>query len=385
MKHHMLRTSVLTLLGLLALLSPLPGSQPASAQEGSCIDDVTGWTNVCTAGDVWLSSLLNDVDTSCMPGELVTLNLEAGLLATAVERYDIGLFLAIDGGGADTGSCEHYYLPPPLASVGACSVSGAACKKNADCPAGETCTGGYDPESGSGPFYDAEPEDAPDECGDLEPGVDTYYFLGPVTVPCIDSDGDGYLDIGTAVSWDDQKDITCSSVADARPNTANKCHYRVMDVMNVTVLPGLIQVEKTAQPERLLEPGGWVKFTFVVENTSPITVTLEELVDSVYGSLEQAGGDCALPQTLGPAEVYQCAISAEVTGDAGAVHTDAVTAWGTNWNKEPVSGVATAEVSIVGEPPESGVGMPAAVVSGGMAAAGVGLLLAGVLLRRRTA
>jgi hypothetical protein len=62
-----------------------------------------------------------------------------------------------------------------------------------------------------------------------------------------------------------------------------------------------------------------------------------------------------------------------------------VTAWGTNWNKDPVSGAATAEVSIVGEPPESGVGMPAAVVSGGMAAAGVGLLLAGVLLRRRTA
>jgi len=385
MKHHMLRTSVLTLLGLLALLSLLPASQPASAQEGSCIDDVTGWTNVCTAGDVWLSSLLNDVDASCMPGELVTLNLEAGLLATALERYDIGLFLAVDGGGADTGRCERYYLPPPLASVGTCSVSGAACKKDADCPAGETCTGGYDPESGSGPFYDAEPEDAPDQCGDLEPGVDTYYFLGPVTVPCIDSDGDGYLDIGTAVSWDDQKDTTCGSIGDAGPNTADKCHYRAIDIMNVSVLPGLIQVEKTAQPAQLLEPGGWVTFTFVVENTSPITVTLEELVDSVYGPLEQAGGDCALPQTLGPAEVYQCAISAEVMGDAGAVHADAVTAWGTNWNKEPVSGAATAEVSIVGEPPESGVGMPAAVVSGGMAAAGVGLLLAGVLLRRRTA
>ena len=385
MKHHRLQRSIMAILGLIALASPLPALQSASAQEGSCIDDVTGWTNLCDAGDVWLASLESDVSTTCTPGEAITLNLTAGLLATSLERYDIGLFLALDGGTAATGSCQHIYLPPPLSFGGFCSASVGDCKKDADCPEGETCMGGYDPTSGSGPYYDAEPEDAPDECGDLEPGVDTYYALGPVTVLCIDSDGDGYLDIGSAVSWDDQKDTTCTGAGDARPNTPVKCNYRVIDVMNVTVSPGLIQVQKSAEPEQLLEPGGWVTFTVAVENTAGVTVTLESMVDSVYGPLEQAAGDCTLPQTLFPADTFTCAIHAVVSGNAGAVLVDTVTVLGMGWHKDPVTGIATAEVRIVGAPPESGMGMPAAVVSGGMAAVGAGMLLAGAVLRRRTA
>ncbi|MGD9148406.1 MAG: hypothetical protein PVI80_22775 [Anaerolineae bacterium] len=384
MKHHMLRTSMWTLFGLFALLVAVLSSQPAVAQQGSCIDDVTGRTNVCAAGDVWLSRLRNAEDITCMPGEPVTLNLEAWLLATSLERYDIGIFLALDGGTANTGSCQHTYLPPPLASGGTCSVSGGDCKKDTDCPAGETCAGGYDPESGSGPFYDAEPEDAPDECGDLEPVVNTRYFLPPVTVPCIDSDGDGLLDIGTAVSWDPHSDNTCENVGGAIPNTPADCHYWTIDVTNVSVNPGRSRVQKVPQPEQLLEPGGWVTFTFVVENTSPVSMTLQGLVDSVYGPLEQAGGDCTLPQTLAPAAAYTCAISVEVTGEPG-IHENSVTAWGTDWHKIPVTGTAGAEVLIVGKPPDSGMGMSAAVITGGMAAVGSVLLLAGALLRRRTA
>jgi hypothetical protein len=321
---------------------------------------------------------------TCMPGESVTLNLEAWLLATSLERYDIGIFLALDGGTADTGSCQHYYLPPLLASGGACSVSGDGCKKDADCPTGEMCVGGYDPDSGSGPFYDAEPEDVPDECGDLEPGVDTHYFLAPVVVPCIDSDSDGFLDIGTAVSWDDQRGNTCESLDGAVPIAADKCRYWTMDVTNVIVHPGRSQVRKFAEPEQLLEPGGWVTFTFVVENIAPITITLEGLVDSVYGPLEQAGGDCTLPQTLSPAGVYTCAIHVEVLGEQG-IHENTVAVWGTDWYKDPISVTARAEVLIVGEPPNSGVGTSAAVIAGGMAVVGSALLLAGALLRRRTA
>ena len=237
MKRHMPRISMWILLGSVMLLVAVPTSQPAAAQEGSCIDDVTGVINVCAADDVWLSYLRNSENLTCIPGEPVTLNLEAWMLATSLERYDIGLFLALDGGAADTGSCRHYHLPPPLALGGTCSVSGDGCLKDADCPAGEACTGGYDPESGSGPFYNAEPEDARDACGDLEPGVDTHYFLEPVVVPCIDSDGDGFLDIGTAVSWDDQQDTTCDSVDDAVPRTPERCRYWTMDVRNVMVHP----------------------------------------------------------------------------------------------------------------------------------------------------
>jgi len=368
----------------LVFLVAVPVPQPVVAQEGSCIDDLTGITNVCAEDDVWLSYLRNAEGLTCLPGEPVTLNLEAWLLATSLERYDIGLFLALDGGAADAGTCQHYYLPPPLALGGTCSVSGDDCTKEVDCPAGEVCAGGYDPESGSGPYYDAEPEDARDECGDLEPGVDTHLFLAPIVVPCVDSDGDGYLDIGTAVSWDDQRDHACVGVGDATPNGPETCRYWTMDVNNVRVHPGRSQVQKIAQPEQLLEPGGWVTFTFVVENTSPISITLEGLVDSVYGPLEQAGGDCTLPQILSPAGVYTCAIHVEVTGEQG-IHENTVSVWGTDWYKDPISTTASAEVLIVGEPPPSGLGMPAVVITGGIAVAGSALLLAGALLRRRTA
>jgi hypothetical protein len=79
-----------------------------------------------------------------------------------------------------------------------------------------------------------------------------------------------------------------------------------------------------------------------------------------------------------------CAIRAEVIGEPG-IHENSVTAWGFDWYKDPVSYTTNAEVAIVGLPPESGIGMPTAVVVGGTAALGLGLLLAGVILRRRTA
>jgi hypothetical protein len=344
-----------TLLGLFALLAAVPAPQPAGAQGGTCIDDITGRTNVCSARDVQISYLVNEQQITCTSGEPVTLHLTARLVSTSAERYDIGIFLALDGGNAASGSCHHDYLRPPLAAGGTCTVSGDDCKKDADCPAGETCTGGYNPGSTGvpgGPFYDAEPEDALDECGDLEQGVNTYYRLAPVTVACIDSDGDGLLDVSTAVSWDNQRTNTCQNVGDAIPNTPSKCRYGTVDIANVIVIvtPGEIQVQKSAEPTQLTVPGGPVEFTFAVENPSPVTVTLESLVDSVYGPLEEADGDCTVPQTLDPAGTYTCSINAQVLGSPG-VYENTVTASGVDWNQDPVSDTDTASVTIASAPP----------------------------------
>lgn len=389
MNRYALRASMGKLLPVLALLAAVLAPQPALAQDGTCIDDVTERTNQCRANDVQLSTVMNAEDTTCMPGELVPLNLTVRLLATSQERYDIGIFLALDGGDARTGLCQHDYLRPPLSPGGLCSGSGDDCKKDADCPVGQTCIGGYIPgsaDSDGGPFYDAEEaEDPGDLCGDLEQGVDTYYRLAPVEVPCIDSDGDGMLNISTAVSWDNQRTNTCSTLGDAVPNTPAKCRVGSVDVANVIVAPGLIQVEKSAEPEELLEPGGWVTYTFVVENTSPTIVTLETLDDSIYGPLDLAGGsNCSLPQTLDPGEIYTCTLSAQVIGEPG-IYENVVIVSGTDGNKVPVSDADPAEVTIVGQIPDTGLGMPAGVVIGGMSAVGLALLLAGTTLRRRLA
>jgi hypothetical protein len=384
MRDHALQASMARLLALLALMASMLAPQPALAQDGTCLDDVTAIHSVCEAGDVQISTVTNDEATTCMPGELVTLHLTVRLVAQAKQRYDIGLFVALDGGDAHTGSCHRDYLPLDLLTAyGTCSGSGGgACSKDVDCPTGETCIRGYDPDSGDGPFYDAELDDALDACGDLEGGVDTYYRLDPVTVECVDSEpADGLLDIKVVVTWDQQDDSTCMSMIDTFSGTTAKCKDFTVDVANVTVAPGQIEVRKSAEPEQLLEPGGWVTYTFAVENTSQTTVIVEELDDSVYGPLEQADGTCSLPQTLAPGETYTCTVNAEVIGEPG-IYGNVVIVSGTDGNKNPVSGVDPAVVTIV---PDGGMGMHAAVVTGGMTTVGLTLLVAGALLRRRIA
>jgi hypothetical protein len=257
----------------LTLVVLLSFSQQALAQ--TCVDDVTGVTNVCTANDVNLGLLvvIDEIDGCDFPGDTAQVKLQAQLNATSAERYDIGLFIALDGGDARTGSCYQDFLPPPLfpnnspTCDGTCSISGTSCFKDADCPAGETCAGGYDPGSsglgnGEGPFYDAEClEDPGDLCGDLEQGVDTFFDLGfrdgvsgPVelTVPCIDNDGDGFVDVGTCVSWDNGKSNggnkpSCLDEADAVPNTKAKCKCESLNIINLNV-PKTIEVIKVIDP-----------------------------------------------------------------------------------------------------------------------------------------
>ncbi len=46
-----------------------------------------------------------------------------------------------------------------------------------------------------------------------------------------------------------------------------------------------VQVDKSADPTHLNEPGGTVTFTVDVKNTSSESVTLTDLVDDIYGDL----------------------------------------------------------------------------------------------------
>jgi len=288
-------------------------AQPAQAQ--TCIDDVTDRTNNCTANDVVISLVLNDTDVVCELGSTVDLSLTALLEANANERWDIGMFIALDGGDARTGECYQDYLPPPLAAGGTCSVTGETCFSALDCPTeglcddglsscntdldcpvpnaggtclisggtcfddadcyngdpngdsypedpcvgvcdgGQECTGGYDPVGGLGPFYDGEDDvDPADSCGDLEQGVGTYYkFPEILTAQCVDHDGDGRVDIGACVSWDNARSDgsnnkpSCLVASDTEPNTKAKCRCEDQNIGNV-YLAGKIIVDKVTDP-----------------------------------------------------------------------------------------------------------------------------------------
>ena len=107
------------------------------------------------------------------------------------------------------------------------------------------------------------------------------------------------------------------------------------DVEFTDVAP-LIEVTKTANPETLPEPGGPVEFTVQVKNTSVSTdpVTITSLVDDPDGDgpaepIDLDGkGSCDVPQTIQPGDTYTCKFTRTISGNAGDVKTDVVTASG---------------------------------------------------------
>jgi hypothetical protein len=198
-------TVLITLLALLAL--------PVWASAQTCLDDVTGRPSYpCTAGDVRIASLtiLNLVDGCGGVADTFTVQLRAEYVAGANTRFDVGSWVALDGGNARAGSCYRDYLPPPLADLASYNP----------------CTTGAPAGACVGPYYDAEdPPGSGDECGDIDQGVSTYYDLPTLTLPCVDNNGDGFVDpIGTCVAWDNQNDVNCFSVNDALPGTGSKCN-----------------------------------------------------------------------------------------------------------------------------------------------------------------
>ncbi len=86
-----------------------------------------------------------------------------------------------------------------------------------------------------------------------------------------------------------------------------------------------VEVTKTASPTSVSEPGDDVEFTVDVPNLTAKPVTLDSLVDDVFGDLDGVGS-CDTGITLDPGQVYTCSFTKAITGNAGDTHHDTVTA-----------------------------------------------------------
>ena len=116
--------------------------------------------------------------------------------------------------------------------------------------------------------------------------------------------------------------------------------------VNITDLPASITLTKTANPINLPEAGGPVQFTVIITNTSPADeVTIQTLIDDIHGDLN-GKGSCSVPQTLPVGGVYSCQFTATVSGNAGYVETDVVTATGVDDDGSSVSANDDADVFI---------------------------------------
>lgn len=151
---------------------------------------------------------------------------------------------------------------------------------------------------------------------------------GASTAPC------SFQGSFTGIQGAAQTDVVTVVATDAAGNQATG-----QDDATVTITappaPGVpsIEVDVTASPSSLDEPGGPVVYRVDVTNTSnPVDLTITSLTDSFYGNLallaEPNTCDTLVGQTVAPGRPASCEFTVLILGNAGQTrtHTVAVTA-----------------------------------------------------------
>jgi hypothetical protein len=335
---------------------PGPGVGAPITEVDGCMQDLAGFDLNCRANDVQIAGvaldeygepLLEILDDGCAyPGDTVDFVATFEVLLTAQARHDIGIYFATDGDTNGDGAVS-----------GSCSIS--------------TVPWAYDP-----PWLDLDGTDDPwpgtndasglqDVCGDIDADHNPLYpEIALYGVACVDDDGDGYLNLPNCTSWRQPgANEYCEGPLSAYPGSPSKCRCDTGFNVPIEVPPAELDVEKTADPTSVYEPGDAVTFTVTITNSgidpnNPVTLT--SLEDDIYGDITTDGHDgiqsttCALvtiPAGNVSGNPYICSFAATVTGNAGDVETDTVTAEGTDDHGNPIDGYDDAEVTILDVPP----------------------------------
>lgn len=181
-------------------------AQDPIPSDTNCIVDAGG-AGGCTANDFGITDIqLLDVQTPCTgAGSTATITMKVFAFTGSPERYDVGIFINTDGSGdaINGASCYHTFLQPV-------DVAGNA---------------NYSPTSGVGPYWEGEPLQLDDICGDSEGNNQEIVFntVESFSIACVDTDNDGLVDVHACASYDNNRVGVCTGPADAIPGTPSKC------------------------------------------------------------------------------------------------------------------------------------------------------------------
>jgi hypothetical protein len=212
--------------GFLLLLAAALASLSASAQTGEqgsvCVHDFAPGIS-CDGTDVVVDDVvLGSVVSPCGVSGQAQVVLEVVLFAN-LGRYDIGTIVALDGNSALTGAqCWHDYLAAPL------STSPTY---------GDDYADGV-PDILDGPWYNAEPFDPNDFCGDIAGSTQSIQSLkttaSPLTIECDDTNDDGTVDVSVCTSWrvgTTGGQATCNALNEAVPSTSQRCSCARVEIL----------------------------------------------------------------------------------------------------------------------------------------------------------
>jgi hypothetical protein len=215
-----MRIGTLSAFGAMLGLALLCGT--TGAETGNvCVGDYRPGAT-CLGQDVRLARLeVVSVTESCSEGVVGEAEVVLRAVLSSVgspDRYDIGFFLALDSGSASTGHmCYHGHLGGPLAA--------------------QPTYGDHDADGNAdivdGPWWNADG----DSCGDLKSNTQVFVTLPPLRIACADVDGDGFVDLSVATSWDISTLNSCSKVSEAYPSSGSKCSTQRVKVDPLPVGP----------------------------------------------------------------------------------------------------------------------------------------------------
>jgi hypothetical protein len=309
---------------------------PVDASAASC-PPPPGGGNVCTANDFTVTiGDISDLD-ECTNGEILpVVEVRFGVESTASERYDIGFFIGNAG------------LP---------ALGGVSCSYSSLTPLGPP----FNLKGGSGGYRDLDG----DACGDVQSSdqeVIHDFVLNDVL--CRDTDGDGRVNINAVLTWSRNANTdVCSDPNDETSfftDQSSNCQVVTPDPnLPITVEPPpTMNVSKVALPTAMPAPGGPVLFVVSVTNTSAETdpLTIESLVDDVYGDITQVQGrvlqtNCEAPRQIAPRETYLCEFVGQISGPLGYVETDTVSVNAVDDDGTQLTVTDDATVTLVEAPP----------------------------------
>ncbi len=171
----------------------------------------------CTAGDVPdFEFQVVEIVEGCSEGTIGEMEVVVNaVVGSGPDRYDLGMFVASNGGSALSGdSCYHGYLGGGVTETPSY---------------GDTLNPNGIPEVVNGPWWNGETQDAADTCGDIESNTEVIVTLPTMRLACVDNDGDGAADVDVCLSWDNNRQDTCSDVSGAIPGTNSKCGCTAVD------------------------------------------------------------------------------------------------------------------------------------------------------------
>lgn len=190
----------------------------------------------CTANDF---GILNVYDVSVnTPGctdyngdgiTEVNVDFKIDYPANEPNRYDLGSILALDG-------------MEPLRDI--TQIPGSDCARDwlpgSPIPLTTTLTANGLWPNALGQFWNGEPRDTADTCGDIpSAGIATRSYDN-IWVACVDQDDNGQIDLSICLYYDNNAQDTCTSIMDATEGTTAKCDCQRV---NIPVSPTAITIE----------------------------------------------------------------------------------------------------------------------------------------------